>query len=132
MHFGEPRRRPGILPAIAVVAVTAAAACGGDAGDEPATATGRFGQLHTGVCDAAQLSAAGDRARADEAFEDVHFGLHALVQAVEREDRPAAARLLEAIERTESEGTASSLEDLTDRVAEGIERTGGTAPETCP
>ena len=129
MHPGELRRR--LAPA-ALAVLLATPACGGATDDEPTTATGRFGPLHAGVCAAAQFSEAGDRQRADDAFEDVHFGLHALVEALEQEDRATAARLLEAIEHTETEGTTAALDDLTERVAEGIERTGDTAPATCP
>lgn len=120
----------------AAVLALALASCGGGSGgsggDEPTTATGRFGRLHTGVCAAAQFAEAGDDARAKESFDDAHFGLHALVQAVEQEDRPTAARLLEAIEAAETKPSTATLEALTERVAESIERTGGTAPDTCP
>ena len=131
---GRRSRSARVLVVLVVVLAFASAttACGGPADeDEPTTATGRFAQIHTGVCAAAQFSAAGDDARAEEAFDDAHFGLHALVQAVEQEDRAAAARLLEAIEKVESTGSTASLEALTAEVAESIERTGGTAPDTC-
>lgn len=107
-------------------------ACDSEREREPTRATGRLGQVHAGVCAAVQLSEAGDRKRADDAFDDGHFGLHDLVQAVEQEDRAGAARLLEAIERTKAQGSTESLEILTARVAESIERMGGTAPRTYP
>ena len=108
------------------------AACGGNGDGDPTAATGRYGRIHTDVCAAAQFAADGDDQRAKAAFDDAHFGLHALVQAVEQEDRATAARLLEAIERQESQPSADALDALTERVAESIERTGGTAPDTCP
>jgi hypothetical protein len=130
-----------LLRAVAARAATAAvlllvgttAGCGGDGDDdEPTSATGRFGQIHQGVCAAAQFAESGDRKRAEEAFDDVHFGVHALVQAVEQQDRAAAARLLQAMERVERQGTTANLEALVEPVAESIELTGGTAPDTCP
>ena len=136
MPFGEPPRR--LLPVALVLTVALTAACGGGSGgsrggdDDLRPATGRFGQIHRGVCAAAQFSEAGDRTRAEEAFNDVHFGVHALVQAVEQEDRAAAARLLEAMQRTETEGSTANLEALAETVAESVELTGGTAPDTCP
>lgn len=105
---------------------------GGDASTSEPASTGRFGGLHAGVCEAARLSEAGDRDRATEAFDDTHFALHDLVSAVEAQDRAAAARLLEAIERTETQGSTESLVELAGRVAESIERTGGAAPGACP
>jgi hypothetical protein len=123
-----------LVVALSVASTTAA--CGGGRGgtseDDRKPATGRFGQIHTGVCAAAQFAAAGDRQRAEDEFNDVHFGVHALVQAVEQEDRAAAARLLEAMKRTEDQGSTANLEALADVVAESVELTGGTAPDACP
>lgn len=138
MHFRD--RAAAVATAAGGVAAIAslllASACGGSgaAGDDdrPKPATGRFGQIHQGVCAAAQFSAAGDRQRAEDAFDDAHFGIHALVQSVEQEDRAAAARLLEAMERTETQGSTANLESLAETVAEAVELTGGTAPDTCP
>ena len=135
MHFRSGQTSAAAL-ALAVLVATTTAACGGGTGgdddDEPVRATGRFARIHEGVCAAAQFSADGDDVRAEDAFDDAHFGLHALVQAAEPEDRAAAGRLLRAIEQVESTGSTASLEALTDEVAESIELTGGTAPDTCP
>lgn len=84
------------------------------------------------MCAAATFSDAGDRERAADAFDDAHFGLHALVQALEEEDRAAATRLLESMERAETEGSTENLEALAAAVAEGVVATGGTAPDNCP
>ena len=116
--------------AAALLLLTSACGAGG-AGDDELEATGRFAQVHHGVCAAAQFSADGDRKRAEDVFDDIHFGLHDLVQAVEPEDRAAAARLLRAIERVESVGSTANLEALAGTVAESVELTGGTAPDTC-
>ena len=121
--------------AVLVVAATLGA-CGGGGGDqaggEPAKATGRWGQVHTNLCAAAAASAKGDRKAAEQDFDDIHAALHELAAAVERENRAAAARLLEAKQRVETRGSTQDLEDLAVTVAEGIRVTGGTAPKRCP
>ena len=131
MRFRSP-----LAVAVTLVAVLATGACGGggegDQDEDTAPATGRFGQIHQGVCASAQFAAADDAERSKEAFDDAHFGLHALIQAVEDEDRAAAARLLEATELVEREHTADHLEALAEEVAAAVEQTGGTAPDTCP
>ena len=111
------------------------AGCGGDGdggGDDGATATGRFGALHTEVCRAVDQAAAGDTDEARRTFDDAHFGLHALVTAVEASDRRVAAELLEATQEVEAGLSEASLEDLAGPVAAAVEATGGTAPESCP
>jgi hypothetical protein len=112
-------------------------ACGGGGGGKPAaggqaSATGRWGQVHTGICKAAAAAADGDRKTAEQDFADVHAALHELAAAVEREDRAAAARLLQAKQRVEADPTADDLTTLSDTVRDGIRLTGGTAPDVCP
>jgi hypothetical protein len=127
--------RPAPFVAAIAAAVVVLASCGGGNGKpasgEPAEATGRWGQVHTGLCTAAAAAAEGDRPAAERAYDDVHAPLHELAAAVERKDRAAAARLLEAKQRVESTGGADDLEDLAVTVAEGIRLTGGTAPRRC-
>ena len=122
--------------AAALVVAAVLGACGGGGGTkaagEPTKATGRWGQVHTNICAAAAASAKGDRKTAKQDFDDIHAALHELAAAVERENRAAAARLLEAKQRVESQGTTQDLEDLSVTVAEGIRITGGTAPKHCP
>jgi hypothetical protein len=123
---------------VAAVLLGGFGACGDGGGggdsrrDSPKVATGRYGQVHTGICAAAKASAAGDDAAARDAFIDVHAGLHDLAAAAEPEDRAVAARLLEAKQRVEADGKTSDLEELADDVAAAIEVTGGTAPKRCP
>lgn len=118
------------------MAVVALAACGGGANTgadgTPTKATGRWGQVHTNLCAAVAASTKGDATRAKRDFDDIHAALHELAAAVEREDRPAAARLLEAKQRVEAQPTTHDLRALVDTVATGIEITGGTAPDSCP
>ena len=94
---------------LAALAARSLASCGGGggakAGGEPTEATGRWGQVHTGICAAAAAAAKGDRKTAEQEYDDVHAALHELAAAVEREDRAAAARLLEAKQRVEATGT---------------------------
>ena len=122
-----------------VAAAIVAGACGGggsgsssSAGGEATKATGRWGQVNTGICEAAAAATDGDRKAAEKDFADIHAALHELAAAVEREDRAAAARLLQAKQRVEADATADDLTALSDTVRDGIRITGGTAPTHCP
>jgi hypothetical protein len=118
-----------VLLAVALVA----GACGGSDGDAAAHgATGRFGAIHTEVCQAAAQAGDGDLTAARRRFDDVHQGLHDLAAAAEEADRTAAAELLRAKQRVEADLTKATLDGLVGPVADAVEATGGTAPATCP
>jgi uncharacterized protein (DUF4415 family) len=114
-----------VLPGLFVLL----AACGGEDGG---AATGRFGALHTEVCRAADQADAGEVSTAQATFDDVHVGLHDLAAAAEEQDRAVAARLLEAKQRVEVRLDADTLRALAVPVAQAVEATGGTAPDSCP
>ena len=113
-----------------VAALALGGACGGSAGD--AEATGRFGSVHTGVCEALAEAEAGDLEAAQRLFDDAHLGLHDLALAAGEADRGVALRLLQVKQRAEADLSVASLEPLVGPVAAAVEVTGGTAPETCP
>jgi hypothetical protein len=109
------------------------AACGDDANPArpTATATGRYGGVHTELCKAKGQADGGDLPAAKRTFDDVHAAIHELATATEEVDRAAAARLLEAKQRVEADLTAQSLADLVPPVAEAVTLTGGSAPASC-
>ncbi|HUP84428.1 MAG TPA: hypothetical protein VM143_02065 [Acidimicrobiales bacterium] len=126
-------RRRAALPILVALALVPTACNGlGNGDDTGPKATGRWGGVHSGVCAAVTASVRNEPTTARRDFEDVHAGLHELAAAVEREDRPAAARLLEAKQRVEAGGTTQDLRQLAVAVAAAIELTGDTAPDTCP
>lgn len=119
-----------VPPALVLLVVAAGAgACGGGGG--AGEVTGRFGGLHTAVCRAADEADDGDLEGAQGTFDDVHVGLHDLAATAEREDRSVAGRLLEAKQQVEAELSATNLRELVEPVADAIEVTGGTAPDSC-
>jgi hypothetical protein len=128
---GKARAAAALVP-VALLAT----ACGSTGGADGSTkATGRWGQVYDHLCAAATAATKGDASGAKADFDDIHAALHELAAAVEREDRGAAARLLEAKQRVEAERSephAVDLEALADRVGDGIRATGGSAPRTCP
>ena len=114
----------------AVAALALSGACGGSGDD--AKATGRFGNVHTGVCEAVAEAEAGDLEAARRAFDDAHLGLHDLASAAGEADRSVEARLLQVKQRAEADLSEATLAPLVEPVAAAVEVTGGTAPETCP
>lgn len=106
--------------------------------DSSLTATSPAARAHAGVCTAMALARDGDREGARRTFfDESHEPLHELAAAAAERDRGAAARLLEAKEKVESDltgGSASLADDLgrlATRTATAITTAGDAAPEPC-
>lgn len=130
----------GVCLGILVVGLGVAAYSRWSDGDESdAGSRSRWSAAVTGLCTATEQARAGDVAGARRTFlDDSHDPLHLLANEVSEDDRGAAAELLEAKERVESEleqGPASLSRDLEALVAatrDAIRTTDGPVPGPCP
>jgi hypothetical protein len=132
------RRVISISASIAVVAAVVIALVLSRSTDDSAGPVTPVGRAHAGVCTAAALARNGDAEGAKRTFfDESHQPLHDLATAAAERDRGAAARLLEAKEKVESDLTAGSgpladdLEELAVRTAAAATAAGERAPEPC-
>lgn len=130
----------GVGAAVALLAVIVVAMVADRSDDDSSrpVATSPAARAYSGVCTAASLARGGDREGARRAFfNESHEPLHELATAAAERDRGAAARLLEAKERVESDLTGASrsladdLDSLAATTAAAMTASGETAPASC-
>jgi len=119
-----------------VLALLAAGACGTDDDSTAAKPAGPYDLLYQGLC--VTRARASQPAAARTAFFDrAHQPLHELAAAVARDNRAAAARLLEAKQLVERDlagdaiGLAGDLDRLLDATRRAIAATGRPPPRPC-
>lgn len=128
----------GVLGTIAVTVAVMAFTGTDDGPTGEGGAGASFVSAHAAVCQAADAARQGDARRARALFLDLaHQSLHELAAAVQERDRAAAARLLEAKGRVETElenpgqTLAGDLDTLAATTGRAMAAAGATDPGSC-